>query len=225
MNLTDLETFLAVAEAGSVGGAARRLNLTQPAVSRRVQSLERDLGTTLLRRDSKPPRLTADGEATVVAGRRVREAVDALRASVAIDAEPVGQLRLGIAQAVGDLVLGKPIGVLRAAYPRLSLALHSGWSPELLAQVEGGALDGAAVLLRAGSTPPSELRGELLSTEDIIVVGSAVRASPTAARSAARWTGKGCRFRWRWISSVRKRNYRRWRKALGWDWCRGRCWR
>jgi DNA-binding transcriptional LysR family regulator len=172
MNLRDLEAFLAVVESGSVVGAARKLNLTQPAITRRVQNLERDLGTALLRRDNKPPRLTVDGETIVAAGLSVRRAVNELRASIAADGEPCGQLRLGIAQAVGDLALGTPIGVLRRAYPRLTIGLHSGWSAGLMQQVAGGSLDGAAVLLRAGNEPPAQLHGEAVSTEEIVVVGA-----------------------------------------------------
>ena len=48
MNLGDLKAFVAVAEAGSVNRAAAKLNLTQPAVSRRVQSLEAAIGVALL---------------------------------------------------------------------------------------------------------------------------------------------------------------------------------
>ncbi|WP_204272460.1 LysR family transcriptional regulator [Enterobacter hormaechei] len=47
MNTRDLEAFLAVVETGSIMAAAARLNLTQPGVTRRVQNLEEQLGTTL----------------------------------------------------------------------------------------------------------------------------------------------------------------------------------
>ena len=44
MNLQDIEAFVAVAEAGSVNRAAARLNLTQPATTRRIQNFEAALG-------------------------------------------------------------------------------------------------------------------------------------------------------------------------------------
>jgi DNA-binding transcriptional LysR family regulator len=182
MNLRDLEAFLAVVETGSVGAAARQLHLTQPAVTRRVQNLERDLGATLLRRDSKPPRPSVDGEVVATAGRNVLRAVEDLRASIAVDGEPSGLLRLGLAQAVGEMALGKPIGVLRRAYPRLSLQLHSGWTPELIAQVAAGALDAAAVLLRAGREPADEVTGEPVTTEEVLVVASERLDIPNAVR-------------------------------------------
>lgn len=170
MNLHDLDAFLAVAETGSVGAAGRRLNLTQPAVTRRIQNLERQLAATLLYRDSKPLRLTSAGETVVIAGRQVRRAVDDLRAALSSDGEPVGLLRLGLAQAIGDLALGAPIGVLRRAYPRLTLTLHSGWTETLLKQLAVGALDAAALLLPAGAEPPPEFAGTAVSSEQICIV-------------------------------------------------------
>ena len=52
MNLGDLRAFVAVAETGSVNRAAAKLNLTQPAVTRRVQSFEATIGVSLLDRSS-----------------------------------------------------------------------------------------------------------------------------------------------------------------------------
>ncbi|MBK8176301.1 MAG: LysR family transcriptional regulator [Rhodospirillales bacterium] len=178
MNMRDLETFLAVAAAGSVGGAARVLHLTQPAVTRRVQNLERELGTLLLCRETKPLRPTADGETVIAAGRRIVEAVEDMRASVAANGEPTGQLRLGMAQAVGDLGLGKPLGRLRQSYPRLALRLESGWTGELLGKVANGTLDAAAVLLRAGDELPFGVAGEGLATEEVVVVAAAAAPTP-----------------------------------------------
>lgn len=66
MNLDDLQAFVAAVETGSVGRAALRLNLTQPAVSRRIQRLEEALDTTLLDRDSKPAKPTPAGSSPPV---------------------------------------------------------------------------------------------------------------------------------------------------------------
>lgn len=172
MNLHDLDAFLAVVETGSVGAAGRKLNLTQPAVTRRIQNLERQLETTLLYRDSKPVRLTAAGETVATAGRQVRRAVDDLHRALAADGEPVGPLRLGLAQAIADLAPGAPIGAVRRAYPKLTLTLHSGWSEALLKQVAAGSLDAAAVLLSGGREPPPGLAGEPIASERICVAAA-----------------------------------------------------
>lgn len=182
MNLQDLDAFLAVAETGSVGAAGRRLHLTQPAVTRRIQNLERQLAATLLYRDSKPLRLTSAGETVVIAGRQVRCAVEELRAALTGDGEPVGLLRLGLAQAIGDLALGAPIGALRRAYPRLTLTLHSGWTQTLLKQLAVGALDAAALLLAAGTEPPPELSGVAVSFEQICIAAARDVVLPETVR-------------------------------------------
>ena len=63
MDLRILEDFLTVAELGSFSRAAERRNSTQSAFSRRIQSLETWVGTTLINRRSSPLRLTPGGEA------------------------------------------------------------------------------------------------------------------------------------------------------------------
>ena len=61
MDATDLETFIAVAEANSFSRAAERLNLTQPAVTKRIQRLEDSLGTQLFDRIGRSVELTEGG--------------------------------------------------------------------------------------------------------------------------------------------------------------------
>ena len=61
--LKQLRVLQAVAEAGSFSAAAARLNYTQPAVSRIVAALERELGAVLVERQSRPVRLTDAGAA------------------------------------------------------------------------------------------------------------------------------------------------------------------
>jgi DNA-binding transcriptional LysR family regulator len=69
----DVRIFLAVAEAGSVSGAARALRLGQPTVSRRLALLEHRLGAALFRRSVKGVALTADGERLLPAARKMAE--------------------------------------------------------------------------------------------------------------------------------------------------------
>ena len=61
MNLTELQTFLAIVETGSLVRASERLNVTQSTVTTRLKSLEQDLGQTLLHRQKSGAELTASG--------------------------------------------------------------------------------------------------------------------------------------------------------------------
>ncbi len=72
-----LETFCAVADAGSLTRAAERLHLTQPAISRQMRALERDLGVVLLARTPQGVALTPAGRAVI---EHARQAVTAARA-------------------------------------------------------------------------------------------------------------------------------------------------
>ncbi|HUP34754.1 MAG TPA: LysR family transcriptional regulator [Candidatus Limnocylindria bacterium] len=75
MELDDIRAFVAVADARSVSRAARELYLTQPAVTRRVQRLERDLGVALCDRRRRPFALTEAGQAVLERCRRALHAV------------------------------------------------------------------------------------------------------------------------------------------------------
>jgi DNA-binding transcriptional LysR family regulator len=116
MNIPDREAFIAVVETGSIGGASLRLN--QPGVTRRVQSLEQSLGTPLLDRRSKPPRLTTAGRAAYDQARRVVQAVRDMTMALEPDGEPQGDLRVGVTAALGDLALSEPVDRLRGARAR-----------------------------------------------------------------------------------------------------------
>jgi DNA-binding transcriptional LysR family regulator len=74
--LRHLRSFLAVAEERSFSAAARRLHVSQQALSRSVQQLERELGTVLFDRDARPIELTAAGEAMLASARRSIAAAD-----------------------------------------------------------------------------------------------------------------------------------------------------
>jgi DNA-binding transcriptional LysR family regulator len=81
--LRHLRSLLAVAEEGSFSAAARRLHVSQQALSRSVQQLERELGASLFERSARPIELTAAGEAMLAAAQRsiaaAEEAFDTAR--------------------------------------------------------------------------------------------------------------------------------------------------
>jgi DNA-binding transcriptional LysR family regulator len=182
MNIPDLEAFIAVVETGSIGGASLRLHLTQPGVTRRIQSLEESLGTPLLDRRSKPPRLTTAGRAAYDQACRVVQAVRDMTMALEPDGEPHGELRVGVTDALGDLALAEPVDRMRAAYPQLHLRALTGWSEALIQSVRGGALDAAAVLTLDGRQPLAGRAGEPLTTDPAAIVASKDLALPKRVR-------------------------------------------
>ena len=88
MSLSQIEYFVAVAEEGHVGRAARRLHVSQPPLSRQIRSLEDEVGAPLFERTPRGMRLLPAGERFLMHARRVLRAVEEARRSVA--REPAG---------------------------------------------------------------------------------------------------------------------------------------
>jgi DNA-binding transcriptional LysR family regulator len=172
--IDELRTFLTVAAAGSIQGAARHLPLTQSAITRQIQRLEGELCCTLLDRSVKPPRLTRDGEDVRARGRQLIDGVEAFRASFDPAAEPQGLLRLGIAHAAldwrGSSAIANAVVRLTRAYPKVTVRLSAGWTPRLVADVLDGGLDAALVLGRAGSPWPASATVRPIAGDKLVAV-------------------------------------------------------
>jgi DNA-binding transcriptional LysR family regulator len=181
MNIRDLEAFVAVVESGSIVGASARLNLTQPAVTRRVQNLEGELRTALLDRQAKPLKPTAAGRETYEHGRRVLRSLEDLRAGLRPDGDIGGEFRLGIMPYLSEAALAFPLDRLRGEFPHLTLRVTSGWSPRLIDMVARSELEATAVCLADGVAPPDELASDDLGTQAVILVAAPSLGVPQPA--------------------------------------------
>src|SRR6476619_2506703 len=91
----DLRLFLAVAEAGSVSGAARQLRLGQPTISRRLAEMEQAVGSRLFARGVGGATLTSAGERLLAPAKKMAEwAGEVARAAAADEATPQGLVRI-----------------------------------------------------------------------------------------------------------------------------------
>lgn len=162
MNTRDLEAFVAVVDSGSILAAAAQLHLTQPGITRRIQSLEGTLGVQLLDRQSKPLKPTAAGLDAYQLGRRVLASLEDLRAGVSAEQEVRGELRFGITPFLADLALAGPLCSMRKAFPGVHMRVVNRWSQELLADLDANRLDAALVYLPGGSEPPGGFEREEL---------------------------------------------------------------
>ena len=125
MELRQLRYFIVVAEELNFTRAARRLHLSQPPLSQQIQQLERELGTTLLRRTTRRVELTPAGAAFLDGARRtVLEAERAGELARLADRGEFGTLRVGFTDAASISVL--PGGILRFTrdFPGVHLHLH-----------------------------------------------------------------------------------------------------
>jgi DNA-binding transcriptional LysR family regulator len=185
MELDDIRAFVAVADAGSVSGAARELFLTQPAVTRRLQRLESAMGAPLLDRHRRPFTLTRAGQAALDRCRGVLVSLQELRTAAGADQEPAGELRIGVAHALTELTLARPVDQVQRSFPRVGLRLSTGWSRDLLERVRTQVVDAAFLLLPEGEALPASVAGVRVADEQLVVVAprslrlGAVRAPPT----------------------------------------------
>ena len=183
MKIDDLDAFVAVVRTQSLNQAAESLQLTQSAITRRLQNFEEALGVVLLDRNTKPLKPTAMGLRVYEQCRAVLREIDALRELVASDSMPSGALRLGVPQTIGDAVLLQALQRLREVYPDLQAQVSNGWGSGLIKRIQDGELDAAAVLFPAGKVFPEGIAGRSLARMDLVVV---------AARGSI--AGHGCRL-------------------------------
>jgi len=147
MELRQLRCFVAVADELHFGRAARRMNMTQPSLSRQVQLLEHSLGAELLARSSRSVRLTAAGQAFLVDARRLlRLAESAAEHARRIAGGQAGRLRIGFTAASAYRFLPELITALRARLPEVDLVLQEMVSGAQLEALASGQID--AGLLR-----------------------------------------------------------------------------
>lgn len=122
--LEDIETFLAVVEAGSVSGAALRLNIAKSVASERVSQLEKALGATLLHRSGRGVTPTDRGVKFYQRSRAVLDQLDAAAEAVTEDEnELAGLLRIAAPMSFGARWLGPALYPLMREHPQLSIAL------------------------------------------------------------------------------------------------------
>jgi DNA-binding transcriptional LysR family regulator len=124
MNWDDVRIFLAVARAGQILGAARRLDLNHATVSRRVAALEEALKTKLFRRLTTGSELTPAGERFLAVAERMEADMIAARAEIAGDGEDFsGTVRIGAPDGFGVAFLAPRLGQLTAEHRELKVQL------------------------------------------------------------------------------------------------------
>ncbi len=142
--LTAIEAFVAVARSGSVKAAAQELALSPPALSRRIQTLERFLGKPLFDRRRQATIPNADGDRLLA---QIAPVLDQLSDAIEgmTSGSEVVRLRLGVLPLFASQRLFPRLGELRAAHPELHLDIDT--AGHGLARL-GEGIDAAIVLTR-----------------------------------------------------------------------------
>lgn len=172
MKIDDMDAFVAVIRCQSTNLAAEALQLTQPAITRRVQNFEEALGANLLDRNTKPLKPTPMGLRVYEQCKAILREIDSLHELVASDGAPTGTLRLGVPQTVGDVVLLDALAQIRERWPELRTQVVSGWGSALIAKMENGDLDAAAALFPTGKIFPEGIASRSIGRMHLRVVAA-----------------------------------------------------
>jgi DNA-binding transcriptional LysR family regulator len=151
-SLRELETFVAIAEEGSLTAAARRLGRSLQAVSRGLQTLEASMGATLVVRTTRTSKLSAAGERFYARVKAVLADLEIAQTELAEDAKRLtGRLRVNAPTLFGPRFVVPLVAEFLQRHPELngSITLDDGFSDL--------ATSGADVTLRIGATPDSRL--------------------------------------------------------------------
>jgi DNA-binding transcriptional LysR family regulator len=155
MDTQHLATFVAIAETASFSGAATRLHLTQPAISKRIALLEARLNKKLFDRLAKQVQLTPAGRALLPHARQILHSVsDAYRALDDLDGEVSGSLSIATSHHIGLHRLPSVLSQFSHQYPHVHLDLHFLDSEKALLAVEQGEFELGVITLagQAGAT-------------------------------------------------------------------------
>lgn len=151
----DIKAFVAAAQAGSFGAAARRLRTTQPTITRRIDDLENRLGARLFDRGLRGVTLTRVGELVFDRAFTMQRAFGDIERLVLEDDKPdAGEVTIAVPEGIGGYILGPDIADFMREHPAISVALECGWEPDSTGQGRvdlsiqlsdaGGALDAVA---------------------------------------------------------------------------------
>jgi len=170
MEIDQIEAFVAIVRGGGFTRAAAALHLSQPAVSRRLSLLERELGAPLFERLGNRVLLTEAGKAFLPHAEALlasmRDGIDAVRALGGTDR---GSITLALVGTLASTTLTEALRVFREKHPDVRLLLRTALSREVSALVRRG---DATLGLRYGADPDPDLVSVPIHDEPRIVVCS-----------------------------------------------------
>lgn len=137
MDWSDVRIFLAIARAGTLGGAARTLQISHPTVGRRLRALEQAIGHSLFQRTADGLVLTEEGSGIVSLAEQMEEGALAMERRLAGQEQDLtGSLRISSADWFGAYVLPPILAEYSKAYPNVDVEVLTGTRLFNLAQRE-----------------------------------------------------------------------------------------
>lgn len=185
MTLTQLRTFVVVADTGSVQAAAQQLFVTQSAVSASLAALQESMGTQLIRKEGRGLMLTDAGLVYADYVRRVLGLLDQAGHAAASQSDPErGTLRVAAVTTAGEQVLPRLLATFRGSHPDVGIQLEVGNRRRVRGLLERHEVD----LLLGGRprfTRPVDTLG--VRPHELIVVASSSPVDGSAERDLIDW--------------------------------------
>jgi DNA-binding transcriptional LysR family regulator len=184
MLLKQLQTLIHVAELGSLRKASARLGIAQPALSRQIKLLERDLGFSLFERNGRGMAVTDTAKSVVDHAARILAEIDALQRNAASDDRPVrGSVAVGLTPTVADLLTVPVAKASRDAEGEISIRIASAFSKHLVEWVERQEIDMA---LLYNVSPQRSLKLMPIVEEELLLIRAPAMKLPPGPVSIQR---------------------------------------
>jgi DNA-binding transcriptional LysR family regulator len=179
VRLNDLQVFLAVAEAGSMGKAAERLHTSQSAVSRTITQLEHTFGVRLLDRSTRGVDPTQYGRALLQCGTEVFDDLRQGIRNIEFLSDPTaGELRIGTTEPLSVGLVADAISRLSRQHPRIVFHVTLGDAASLYRELQERKID--IVVARTLAITDEDIKAEVLFEDTYSV----------AAGAQNRWTSR-----------------------------------
>ncbi|MBL4667029.1 MAG: LysR family transcriptional regulator, partial [Sneathiella sp.] len=170
MDLKQLNTFVHVAELGSISKASVRLRIAQPALSRQIRLLEEELKVMLFTRHGRGMLLTEMGELLFSRATSILRQVEDIRTDLTEQANAIrGKVVIGLPPTVGDILAARIATRFMSRYPEVSLKIVPAFTDYLLEWLHRGEIDIAIV---DELDNPENLMVQPLLTENLFLVAS-----------------------------------------------------
>lgn len=185
LSVESLQAFVAVVDSGAFSAAAERLHLTQPAISKRIQSLESTLGRPLFERLGRRVRPTEVAERLLPEAREILARLRAIEQQIAdLDTAVRGRIRLATSHHIALHRLPAPLTTLRGRYPELELSLAFMDSEAGIQAVLRGDADLALATLPEDL--PAEAQAHVVWTDELVPMIARRRADEPPADTLQR---------------------------------------
>ncbi|MBS4177298.1 LysR family transcriptional regulator [Lederbergia citrea] len=139
MSFLDLQLLVVLAQELNMRKAAEKLFVSQPALSQRLQNIEKQWGTKLFIRTQKGVLLTPPGEIIIKFANEILENQERVKEEIQeLDSEVHGTLKIACASIVGQNWLPKVLKQFVNTYPHAKISLITGWSSEILKNLYEG---------------------------------------------------------------------------------------